>query len=135
MLDPNIDTIRLFIHVLSASVWVGGQIVLAGVVPRLRQVGPDATRAVANGFARVAWPAFAIAFFSGIWNVLAIEDSSSLSYNVTLGIKLILVMVAGASAFQHSRTSSKPVLAMTGAIGAVTSVVVLFLGVLLSNPS
>ena len=28
-----LDTLRLFIHVLAASVWVGGQIVLAGIVP------------------------------------------------------------------------------------------------------
>ncbi len=135
MLSPNLETIRLFIHVLAASVWVGGQIVLAGIVPGLRQVGPEATTAAANGFARVAWPAFAIAFFTGIWNVLAIEGSSSLSYNTTLGIKLLLVMVAGFSAFQHSTTSNKAVLAITGAIGAVSSIIVLFLGVLLGNPS
>jgi putative copper export protein len=135
MLSPNLDTIRLFVHVLAASVWVGGQIVLAGVVPGLRRVGPDATKAAANGFARVAWPAFAIAFFTGIWNVLAIEGSSSLSYNMTLGVKLLLVMTAGASAFQHSRTSNKAVLAITGSVGAVASIVVLFLGVLLGNPA
>ena len=135
MLSPNLDTIRLFIHVLSASVWVGGQIVLAGIVPGLRQVGPEATKAAANGFARVAWPAFAIAFFTGIWNVLAIDGSISLSYNITLGVKLVLVVIAGASAFQHSQTSNKAVLAITGGIGAVASIIVLFLGVLLGNPS
>ena len=135
MLTPNIETIRLFIHVLAAAVWVGGQIVLAGLVPGLRRIGPEATKAAANGFARVAWPAFAIVFFTGIWNVLAIDGSSSLSYNTTLGIKLLLVMVAGFSAFQHSQTSNKTVLAVTGAIGGIASIIVLFLGVLLSNPS
>lgn len=135
MLSPTIDTVRLFIHVLAASVWVGGQIVLAGVVPSLQQVGSDATKAAANGFARVAWPAFAITFVTGIWNLLAVDPSSSSEYNTTLGIKVLLVVVAGAAAFQHSRTSSVGVRAATGALGVVASVAVLFLGLLLGNPS
>ena len=135
MLAPSIETIRLFIHVLTASVWVGGQIVLAGIVPGLRKLGPEATKAAANGFARVAWPAFVIAFATGIWNLLAVEASSSTAYNATLGIKVLLVTAAGGAAFQHSRTSSTAMKAITGATGAVASVIVLFLGVLLSNPS
>ncbi len=139
MLSPSLDTIRLFIHVLAASVWVGGQIVLAGVVPRLRSLGDDAaseaTRAAANGFAAVAWPAFGIAFATGIWNMLEVDASSSNAYNATLGIKILLVLVAGFSAFAHSRTPSRAMKAATGAAGAVCSVAVLFLGVLLSNPS
>lgn len=135
MLAPSLDTIRLFIHLLAASVWVGGQFVLAGVVPGLRAVGPEATRAAANGFARVAWPAFAIALVTGVWNLLEIEGSSTLAYNLTLGLKLLLVVAAGGSAFVHSQASKKAVMAATGAIGAIASVAVLFLGVLLSNPA
>ncbi len=48
---------RLFVHVLSASVWVGGQIVLVGLVPTVRELGPDAPRRVARAFNRIAWPA------------------------------------------------------------------------------
>ena len=40
MLSPTIDTIRLFLHILAASVWVGGQIVLAGLVPSLKRAFP-----------------------------------------------------------------------------------------------
>lgn len=139
MLSPNVDTIRLFIHVLAASIWVGGQFVLAGVVPGLRALEPpelssSATKAAANGFAAVAWPAFAIAFVTGIWNLFVIDPgSTSSAWNVTLGIKVLLVVAAGGSAFAHSRTSSVAVRAATGAVGAIASVVVLFLGVLLSN--
>jgi len=151
MLAPSIDTIRLFIHLLAAAVWVGGQFVLAGVVPGLRAVdiandslsnptnpnptSTSATKAAANGFARVAWPAFGIAFATGIWNILAIDGSSSLAYNMTLGLKLLFVVAAGGSALVHSQTSRKPMMAITGAVGAVASVAVLFLGVLLSNPA
>ena len=31
MLSPTLTTVRLFLHVLAASVWVGGQIVLVNV--------------------------------------------------------------------------------------------------------
>ncbi len=53
------DAFRLFLHVLAASVWVGGQIVLAGLVPTVRGFGEDATRQVARAFNRIAWPAYA----------------------------------------------------------------------------
>lgn len=135
MLSPSLDTIRLFIHVLAAAVWVGGQVVLAGVVPGLRSVGSDATKAAANGFARVAWPAFAVAFVTGIWNMLEVPTDAPTAFHVTLGIKILLVVVAAASAVVHSRTANRGLLAATGALGMVASLVVLFLGVLLTSPA
>ena len=137
VLTPSIDTLRLFLHVLAASVWVGGQFVLAGIVPRLRGFEPDeagstATNAAANGFARVAWPAFAVAFVTGIWNLLEVESATT-DYHVTLGLKILLTTAAGFSAFFHSRASTTVARAATGALGAAAGVAVLFLGVLLGN--
>jgi len=66
VLSPSLTTLRLFLHILAASVWVGGQIALAGVVPSVRKVAPEATKAVARAFARVAWPAFAVVVLTGI---------------------------------------------------------------------
>ena len=34
MLSPTATTVRLFLHVLAACVWVGGQLTLAGLVGR-----------------------------------------------------------------------------------------------------
>jgi putative copper export protein len=133
VLSPSLDTLRLFIHVLAAGIWVGGQFVLAGIVPGLRKVGPEATTAAAQGFARVAWPAFVVALVTGIWNVLAIGSDLSTSYNVTLGIKLLLVIAAGASAAAHAGSSSKVVKGVTGGLGAVLGVVMLFFGSLLAH--
>ncbi len=133
MLSPSLDTFRLFIHVLSASIWVGGQFVLAGVVPGLRKIGPQATKAAANGFAKLAWPAFVVSVMTGIWNVLAVGTDLPDGYNVTLGIKLLLVLAAGASAAAHSATSSKVVKGVTGALGAVAGIAMLFLGSLLAH--
>jgi putative copper export protein len=133
VLSPNVDTVRLFIHVLAAAIWVGGQFALAGVVPGLRKIGPEATMAAANGFARVAWPAFAVAFGTGIWNMMEIGSDLPDGYNAVLGIKILLVVVAGVSAFVHSSTEIRTLKALTGALGAIVAVVILFLGVLLVN--
>ena len=48
MLPVSITTIRLYLHVLAATVWVGGQITLAGLVPGLRSLSPEAPRVVAR---------------------------------------------------------------------------------------
>lgn len=133
MLSPSLDTIRLFIHVLAAGIWVGGQFVLAGIVPGLRKIGPEATKAAAQGFAKVAWPAFVVAMVTGIWNVLALGTDLSTKYNVTLGIKFLLVIAAGASAAAHAGTTSKMVKGVTGGLGAVLGVATLFFGSLLAH--
>ncbi len=46
MLSVNWDTIRLFLHVLAATIWVGGQITLAALVPVLRRAGTQISRAL-----------------------------------------------------------------------------------------
>jgi uncharacterized membrane protein len=69
VLPLTVDTVRLSLHVLAATVWVGGQFVLAGLLPSLRRLGDDAPRTVARAFNRIAWPAFAVlvATGSGTW--------------------------------------------------------------------
>jgi putative copper export protein len=37
MISPTLDSLRIFLHLLAAAVWVGGQIVLGGLVPKLRK--------------------------------------------------------------------------------------------------
>lgn len=132
MLSPTSDTVRLFLHVLAASVWVGGQIVMSGLVPRLRRAAPETTRVAARAFGAVAWPAFAVLVVTGMWSIvdLSINETSS-SYQATVGVHVALAVVAGASAAVHSIGRSKLALALGGAIGLLTSLVVLFIGVLL----
>jgi putative copper export protein len=64
-----VDELRLFAHLLAATIWVGGQLVLAALVPALRAAGPDVPGAAARAFSRVAWPAFAVLLLTGIWNI------------------------------------------------------------------
>ena len=51
MLNPTSETWRLFLHVVAASVWVGGQIVLAGIVPVVRTGNRELLSLVAQQFA------------------------------------------------------------------------------------
>ena len=44
MLPVGWDTVRLFLHVLAATVWVGGQLTLATLVPVLRRLGARGSR-------------------------------------------------------------------------------------------
>ena len=60
MLAVSWDTVRLFVHVLAATVWVGGQLTLAALVPVLRRLGAEIPRAAARRFNQVAWLAFAV---------------------------------------------------------------------------
>ena len=53
MLPVTWTTVRLFLHVLAAMVWVGGQLTLLGLLPTVRTLGPDAPTAVARRFAVV----------------------------------------------------------------------------------
>ncbi len=136
MLTPSLETLRIFLHILAASVWVGGQVVMAGIVPSARQAGTEATKAIANGFARVAWPAYFIAIATGMWNLMSLNPGDqSTAWNMTFGVKFLLVIVMGVTAVVHARTSRRPIMAATGAIGGVAALVTLFLGVLISTPT
>ena len=48
-LAPAVTALRLSLHVLAATIWVGGQLTIAGLVPDLRALGGDATVRVSDG--------------------------------------------------------------------------------------
>ena len=136
MLSPSSATIRLFIHVIAASVWVGGQITLAGLLPTLRTLDGEARRAIVNRFNTIAWPAFAVLVISGGWNMSAVNfNDASTKYQVTLFVKLLFVALSGIGAFLHTQATNKRALALWGAVGGVSSVVTLFFGILVRTGS
>lgn len=127
------ETVRLFLHVLAATVWVGGQITLAALVPALRTAGGRAvTTAAARAFNGVAWPAFGVLVVTGVWNVLA-EDGSDPDYRHTLMLKVTLVVVSGVAAFLHARAGSRRAMAAFGALTGLSAIATLFVGVLLAG--
>ncbi len=131
MLPVTWATVRVFLHVIAATVWVGGQLTLAGLVPGLRGISPEAPRVVARRFNRIAWAAFAVLVATGIWNILAISPSWSSEYGVTLMVKITVVAISGVAAFLHSIARSKTGLAVFGALSVVSALTAVFLGVML----
>lgn len=133
MLPVTATTVRLFLHVLAATVWVGGQITLAGLVPGLRALGDDAPRTVARRFNRIAWPAFAVLVATGIWNVVAVDvGDTTIEYQITLFVKLVIVAASGISAAAHIGAQSRQALAFWGALSGLTALAAVFLGVMLT---
>jgi putative copper export protein len=132
VLSPTVTTLRLFLHVLAATVWVGGQFALAGIVPTLRAAAPNATRSVARAFARLAWPSFAVLVVTGIWNLVEVDiTDTDTAYQITVFVKVALAIASGAFTLVHQLSRTKVALAVGGALGAVTALAALFLGVLL----
>ena len=102
--------VRLSLHVLAASVWVGGQLVLAGLVVTLRGISHDAPGKVARAFARLSWPAF--------W---------------LFGVKMFCVIVAGLGAFMHTKATSPTAKGVYAGVGTIATIAALVLGVALSG--
>ena len=133
MLAVSWDTVRLFLHVLAATVWVGGQLTLAFLVAPLRRLGAELPRAAARAFNRVAWPTFAILLVIGVWYVIAVRWQLHGSYQVTLWVKLVVVAISGVTAWLHARAKSRAGLAVFGALTGLSALAALFLGILLAQ--
>lgn len=134
MLASAIDGIRLSLHVLAATIWVGGQITLAGLVPSLRKVSPEVTKIAANAFSKLSWPAFAVLVITGFWNIGGVNMSSqNTAWKVVLGIKIAVVAISGISAYVHTKAKSTVGLAVWGTVSGLSAVAALVMGVFLAN--
>jgi putative copper export protein len=127
-----LDTVRIFLHVIAATIWVGGQLTLAGLVPALRAIGGDAPKIVARQFRRIAWPAFAVLVVTGGWNVAA-QQSAGEGGGGVLMAKMTVVLVSGLTAFLHERATTKRGNAIWGALTALSALTAVLLGVILSE--
>jgi hypothetical protein len=118
--------------VLAATIWVGGQLVLAALVPALRGAGSDVPRIAARAYNRVAWPAFGVLILTGIWSIVA-EGDRGPAYRTTLMIKLTVVTASGITAFPHARATSRRGMAVFGALTGLTALAALLLGTALAG--
>jgi putative copper export protein len=133
MLPVDVDSLRLFLHVLAAAIWVGGQITLGGLVPVLRRAGADLPRLAARQFGRVAWTAYAVLLATGAWNMAAYDGKDRHGYDVTIGLKLGFVVLSGVAAYVHQRGGSRVALAAGGAAAMLFALGALFLGIVLAQ--
>jgi len=95
----------LWIHVLAACVWIGGQITLGLVMPMLRPT-PDVMRDIARRFQNLAWAAFAVLVGTGFINLhdagVSLAHLNATPQARTLSIKLVFVFISGAAAAIHA---------------------------------
>jgi putative copper export protein len=134
MISPTLESFRIFLHILAVAVWVGGQIVLAGLVPAIRTSAPEVLPKVAQAFARVAWPAMIVIVFTGMWGLTSSSASESdTEYMVTFAVKMVMVFIAIAATIVHSQGSSKAAKAIGGALGLLGSLLAAYAGILLTH--
>jgi len=132
-LAPALDGVRLSLHVLAATVWVGGQLTLAGLVPAARSLGEGAARTLARAFARIQWPAYALLVVTGLWNVSAVHAGQPHAWQIVLGVKIAVVALAGLGALLHTRSTTPRGLAVWGGVTALSSMAALVMGVFLAG--
>ncbi|ETX01355.1 CopD family protein [Candidatus Entotheonella palauensis] len=91
----------LLLHVLAATIWTGGHLVLAlTVLPRaLKQGSPDIIQQFEAGYERLGLPALGIQVATGIWLALRYVPNVShwISFNspiaALLALKLLFVLL------------------------------------------
>jgi putative copper export protein len=133
-LATGLTGFRLILHVFAATIWVGGQFTVAGLLPTIRGFGDDAPKKVARAFSRFMWPAYAVLIVTGFWNISAVGTSgATTAWKAVLVIKLFFVVLAGVAVFLHQRATTKAGLAIWGSVGGVASVIALCLGVFLAG--
>jgi len=107
---PETATTSLVVHVLAATVWVGG---LLGLAAYFRGSGADLSRAAAR-FSVIAFACFCVVAASGLVVGLARLGTSPdiwfSSYGALLALKTTAILVLGALGWRHRR-STLPLLA------------------------
>jgi len=134
MLPVTVDNVRLSLHILGATIWVGGQLIFSALVPLLRRLGNDVLRPVARQLTRILWAGFAVLIVTGVWNVVAVGLSDQTSaWKTTLNVKLVVVALSGIAAYVHTRVAGARSRAAWGATSGITALAALLLGVMLAG--
>jgi putative copper export protein len=127
------DSIRLFLHVIGATIWVGGQLVFAALVPVLKKKDAGLPKLVAHQFNKIAWPAYGLLLITGMWNMASLPKEVPSNYSAFLGIKMVVVIFSAVAAILHSRAKSTKGMAMWGALSGLAAMSATYLGVLLAG--
>jgi len=133
MLSLTLENVRLFLHVLAATIWVGGQLVLGGLVPALRKASPEAPRAAAVAFGRIGWPAFVVLVATGVWNMAEESGKNHGAWMTTLNVKMAFVVLSGVGAFLHTKATTPKARGIWAGVGTLGALLALLLGVQLAG--
>jgi putative copper export protein len=146
MLSISGQSFVLWLHVVAACVWIGGQATVAAVIPMLRGHGDLAARA-GRRYQAIAWPAYAVLIVTGIVNVgnagLSWSDLLSTPAGRTLLVKIGFVAVSGLAAGAHSliqaprrregRAGGAVSSAVFGSVSLVSAVLAALYGVVIAG--
>jgi len=133
-LADTLTVVRLSLHVAAATVWVGGQLVMAGLMRTVRTLGSDAPKKMAQAFGRLSWPAFWLLVVTGFWNFAESSPASATtSWSAVFGIKMLFVLIAGLGAWLHTKASTAKTRGMFAGIGMLATLVAMVLGVALAG--
>ncbi len=127
------DSLRLFLHVIGATIWVGGQLVFAALVPVIKAKDAALPKLVAKQFNKIAWPAFGLLLLTGFWNLATLPKDLPSSYHAAVGIKMTVVTLSGVAAYMHARAKSTKGMALWGAVSGLSAILATYVGVLLAG--
>lgn len=128
MLTIDVEVVVLTLHVLAATVWVGGQIVLQALVGPLRKAAPAGIAPAARAFAWVAWPAFAVLVLTGGSMLSGMGDESD-AWKMTLMVKMVFVLISGLGAALHTLLRNPALKGVSAGVALVSALAVVLLGV------
>jgi putative copper resistance protein D len=149
-----VTTLRI-VHVLSATVWVGGTVALVfvSVPPAQRLEGPQRAamlRELGRRWRPIGWSALAVAIATGAW-IASLEhayDTTPTRFDVVLAVKGALVGLLVAGAYLHDFVlgpglarqiregrpqSLRPVLVAIGRLNLLVTLALPILGAVLSE--
>lgn len=108
-------SIIFYLHLVGATVWVGGLIVLGALVPTVRRVTDDRAviQAMARRFAAISWTALGLLVVTGL--VMAIDR---FPWSTVLNWKIGLVLFSAMLAAWHTLKASDQSPVLRGAIQA-----------------
>lgn len=146
MWSPTGPEIILWIHILAACIWIGGQITIAALLPLLHGQ-PALVRSTGRRYQHIAWGAFAVLVVTGIINVhnagISWDHLNGSAAGRTLEVKLLFVALSGLAAAVHAfvlarrareRGRSAPALSATlGIISLLTAAVAALYGVVIAQ--
>ena len=133
-LASGLAVVRLSLHVLAATIWVGGQFVVAGLLPTVRGLGDTAPRKVAQAFGRLSWPAYWALIATGVWNYVAVDHAHATNgWNAVFGVKMVFVIAAGVGTYLHTKASTPKARGIYAGVASLASVAALVAGIAIAG--
>lgn len=106
-----------YLHVLGATVWIGGLITLGALVPAVRRTTDDreVLRSMARRFGVISWTALGVQVATGLWMAM-----DRFPWSAALNWKVGLVMISALLAAWHTTMAREQSPAVRGSIqGAI----------------